>query len=252
MGGLARRATLIQQVRDENSGPLLVVDAGNSLMGETLSLNSEGRVILEAMNLMGYDALGVGTGELLKGPEVLQQRIAEAQFPVLSSNLVHSDSGAPVLEPYVVIERGSVRFGVIGVSSPTVLEGLESLWPGVTVVAPEDVLAAAIAQLSGQADLIVVLSQLGLEADLALAGAVEGIDVIVGGGSRYVLTEAQAVKSTTVVQAGYDGEWVGRLDLQGPQGDLAMSSYQILYMRPDVADDPGMKELVTRYYREYP
>jgi 5'-nucleotidase/UDP-sugar diphosphatase len=252
MGGLARRATLIQQVRNENGGPLLVVDAGNTLMGETLSLNSEGRVIVEAMNLMGYDALGIGTGELIKGPAVLQQRVAEAQFPILSSNLVHSDSGEPVLKPYAVIERGGVRFGVIGVTSPAALEGLESLWPGVKVIAPEETLMAAISELRGQADLIVVLSQLGLDADNALAGAVEGIDVIVGGGSRYVLTEAQIVGNTTVVQAGYDGEWIGRLNLQGPTGDLAMSLYQILYMRPDVADDPAMKELVTRYYREYP
>ena len=81
MGGLARRASLIEQTRDSVEGALLVVDSGNTLMGDPLSLRSEGRVIVHAMNAMGYDALGVGTGELMKGPEVLRQRIGEATFP---------------------------------------------------------------------------------------------------------------------------------------------------------------------------
>ncbi|MHB1319383.1 MAG: bifunctional metallophosphatase/5'-nucleotidase [Anaerolineae bacterium] len=252
MGGLARRATLIQKVRNENAGAVLVVDAGNTLLGDVLALKSEGRVIIDAMNLMGYDALGVGTGELMKGPDVLRDRVAEAQFPVLSSNLIDSATGEPVLEPYVIIVRGGVRFGVIGITSANALEGLESLWPGVSVLPPAETLSGYMDELRAQSDLIVVLSQLGLDADRVLVTSVEGIDVLVGGNTRWLLTEAETLGSTTIIQAGYDGEWLGRLDLQGLPAELSVTQYQILYMRPDVANDPAMAELVQRYYAEYP
>ncbi|MFO7696938.1 MAG: metallophosphatase [Anaerolineae bacterium] len=252
MGGLARRANLINAARADTAGALLVVDSGNTLLGDTLSLKSEGRVTVDAMNLMGYDALGVGTGELIKGPEVLAARIAEAQFAVLSSNLVDSASGEPLLEPYVIIDRGGVRVGVIGLTGTAALYGLESQWPGVTILPPEETLSGYMDELRAQSDLIVVLSQLGLDADKVLATSVEGIDVIVGGNTRWLLTEAETIGNTTIVQAGYDGEWLGRLDLQGLPAELAVTQYQILYMRPDVANDPAMAELVQRYYAEYP
>lgn len=252
MGGVARRATLIQQVRAQNSGPLLVVDAGNTLLGDALSLRSDGRVTVDALNLMGYDALGVGTGELSKGLDVLLQREAEARFAIVCSNLVWSESQQPVLEPYTVIERGGVRLGVIGVTGTGALQGLESLWPGVTVVPPEQALARYLEELRARSDVIVLLSQLGLEADEALAESVDGIDVIVGGNTQWLLDEPQTTGDTTIVQAGYDGEWLGRLDLQGPADDLAVTQYQILYMRPDIAGAPEMTALVQRYYREYP
>jgi len=252
MGGLARRATLVQQVRQEGTGPVLLVDAGNSLMGESLSLRSDGRVMVEAMNQMGYDALGVGSGELLKGPEVLAARAGEARFAIVSCNLVEASTGTPVLEPWALVERGGLRAAIVGVTSPQALQGLEALWPGVTVLPPEQVLPDLIEEVRGQVDLVIVLSQLGLEGDTALASAVPGIDVIVGGSEHYVLTEPTLVGETTIVQAGYDGEWLGRLGLQGPADALAYAAYQILYMRPDVADDPAMNELVQRYYRAYP
>ena len=252
MGGLARRASLIEQTRDSVEGALLVVDSGNTLMGDPLSLRSEGRVIVHAMNAMGYDALGVGTGELMKGPEVLRQRIGEATFPVLSANMVDRASGEPVLEPYAIIERGGVRFGVIGITDASALQGLESSWPGVTILEAKQTLSRYVPEIDSQVDLIVVLARMGSQDAASLAYGVPGIDVIVGGNERYVLTEAQTTGDTVFVQAGYDGEWLGRLDLKPSEDGYALKQHQILYMRPDVADNPEIKELVQRYYGEYP
>lgn len=222
MGGLARRATLIEQTRNSVEGVLLVVDSGNSLMGDPLSLRSDGRVILEAMNAMGYDALGIGTGELMKGPEVLRERVSEAAFPVVSANLVDSATGEPLFEPYTILERSGVRFGVIGLTDTDALQGLESSWPGATILRPEETLGGYITELDAQVDLIVVLARMGSVEAASLARSVPGIDVIVGGNERYVVTEPQTTGDTLYVQSGHDGEWLGRLDLarEGEQYSL--------------------------------
>ena len=252
MGGLARRASLIEQTRDSVEGALLVVDSGNTLMGDPLSLRSEGRVIVHAMNAMGYDALGVGTGELMKGPEVLRQRIGEATFPVLSANMVDRASGEPVLEPYAIIERGGVRFGVIGITDASALQGLESSWPGVTILEAKQTLSRYVPEIDSQVDLIVVLARMGSQDAASLAYGVPGIDVIVGGNERYVVTEPQTTGDTLYVQSGHDGEWLGRLDLAREGEQYSLLRYEILYMRPDVPHNAEMADLVQRYYRQYP
>ncbi|MGI6368629.1 MAG: hypothetical protein ACOX2L_09805 [Anaerolineae bacterium] len=250
MGGLARRATLIQDTRDQTDVPVLVVDAGNTLMGKSLSLASEGRVLVDAMNLMGYDALGIGVGELIQGPEILEARAQEASFPLVSANLVDAATGEPLFEPWVLIERKGTRFGVLGLSNPGALLGIESLWPGAEILPAQQALTRYLDEVRSQSDVVVVLSLLGLDSDQVLAQNVAGIDVIVGGNERYLLTEASSVNNTTIVQVGYDGEWLGQLDLTPADQGFA-GVYTVLYMRPEVADDADMRALVTRYYEEY-
>lgn len=244
---MARRATLIRQTRETARGAVVVLDAGNSLMGEELASQSEGRLTVEAMNLMGYDALGVGPLELAKGIEVLQQRAGEADFAILSCNLVWAESQAPVLAPYTILEREGLRLGIIGVTHGDALEGLERLSPGVALLEPMEQVAHYVAQVRPQADLVIVLSQLGLEEDQALAGAVAGIDLIVGGRSRRILREPLLVNGTAIVQAGYDGELLGRLELGGYLPAPELARYEILPLLPEIADDPAMVQLVAAY-----
>jgi 2',3'-cyclic-nucleotide 2'-phosphodiesterase (5'-nucleotidase family) len=246
-GGLARRATLIQQIRETAPGALLVLDAGNSLMGEELATQSEGRLTIEAMNLMGYDALGVGPLELAKGIEALQQRAAEADFPILSCNLVWSESQVPALEPFAIVEREGLRLGIIGVTHAGALGGLERLSPGVVLLEATEQVARYVAQVRPRADLVIVLSYLGLAEDQALAQAVEGIDLIVGGRSRRILREPLLVEGTIIVQAGFDGELVGRLELGGHLDAAQMVRFENIALGPEIADDPAMVQLVAGY-----
>ncbi len=218
-------------------------------MGADLASQSEGRLFVEAMNLMEYDALGVGPLELAKGIEVLQQRAAEASFAILSCNLVWSQGQAPVLEPFTIVEREGLRLAIIGVTHEEALQGIERFSPGVIVLDPVDQVASVLAEVRPQVDLVIVLSQLGLADDQALAQAVEGIDVIVGGRSRQALRQPLIVNGTIIIQAGYDGELLGRLELGGYRHASELSRYELLPLGPHIADDPAMAQLVERYRR---
>lgn len=230
---------------------MLLLDAGNTLMGADLALQTEGQIMVDAMNLMAYDAMTIGSMDLAKGIDVLLQRAEEATFVVVSSNLIWSDTQEPVLPPYTVLERGGVRFGVLGVTYPGALQGLQSLSPGVELLDPTPQVARYVAELRDGVDVLVVLSHLGIHDDKALAAAVGGIDVIVGGRSRQLMREPQLVGNTAIVQVGYDGEWLGRLDLAGSPGSLRTSGYEILFMRPDVADDREMVDLIRKYEAQF-
>ena len=250
---MARRATVIQRVRSEAQHPVLVLDAGGTLLGEQLALDSEGRVVVEAMNAMGYDAMTIGQIDMAKGLAALQQRASEAQFPFLSANLVSKESGQPIFEPYVVLEREGLHIGVIGVTEPWALEGLESRAPTAQLGDPAAAVRRYLPEVRAQAEIVVVLSHLGLEDDKSLALAVPGIDVIVGGRSRNLMRAPEQVGQTAIIQIGYDGEWLGRLDLAvDGAGAVASTGFEVLYMRQDVPDDPALAALVDSYRQRYP
>jgi len=251
-GSVARRATKIKAIRSEAQNPVLVLDAGDTLFGQMLALQSEGRVIVEAMNAMGYDAMAVGQMDLAKGVEVLLARAKEARFPILSCNLVGAQEQKLIFQPYALLERGGVRFGIIGVTEP---EALES--PGVREVAqvfdPVASVKKHLDEIKGQYDVLIVLSHLGVEGDRALAQAVPEIDLIIGGKSRRLMSAPDIVGSTFITQMGYDGEWLGRLDVTlDAQGQLRDPQGMVIELGPDVAEDAELKALVDSYKEQFP
>ena len=69
-------------MRNEVAQPVLLLDAGHTLYGQRLSSDSDGRVVVEAMNSMGYDAMAIGRMELAMGMVTLEQRAGDAIVPV--------------------------------------------------------------------------------------------------------------------------------------------------------------------------
>lgn len=243
---------MINEVRLSSHNSILVLDAGGTLFGQWLAQQSEGQVIVEAMNAMGYDAMAVGGMDLQMGLEVVLQRAKEAHFAFLSCNMVRLEDNAPIFTPYVIVKRNGTRFGLLGVSDPEAVA-----WPGIYDVAkvmePAPSVQKYLPEVRQQSDVVIVLSHIGLEGDIALAQAVPGIDVIVGGKSRRVLVAPEMVGKTMIVQAGYDGEWLGRLDVAfDVTGHPADPRVEIIALGPEVGDDPDLAALVTAYKQRFP
>jgi 2',3'-cyclic-nucleotide 2'-phosphodiesterase (5'-nucleotidase family) len=249
---LARRATAIEQERNDAEGAVLVLDAGSALDGQWIARESEGKVMVEAMNAMGYDALTIGRMDISLGLETLKARAAEAEFAVLSANLVNAEDQTPLFEPYVILERAGSRLAVIGLSEPEIFESPAA--PKSTVLRdPVETAADYVGRLRGEVDLVIVLSHLGIEPDIALAEAVPGIDIIVGGNTRKLMTAPERVGNTLIIQQGYRGEWIGLMrasfDAQGTPADYEAEA---LTLDDKYADDPEIVELLSAYRQAYP
>ena len=108
-------------------------------------------------------------------------------------------------------------------------------------------------EVQAQSDLVIVLSHLGFEMDTTLAQVEPEIQVIVGGKSRRVLSAPELVGNTIIVQAGYDGEWLGRLDVtfDGQRRPIE-PRVEIITLGPDIASEPVMAALVESYKQRFP
>ncbi|HHX63859.1 MAG TPA: hypothetical protein GX702_03100 [Chloroflexi bacterium] len=251
-GGLARRATAIKSERATNDDLVLVLDAGNALHGAWVAFSSQGRVIIDGMNAMGYDAMVIGAADLALGIDALYEREAEAAFPLLSANIMPAGGGASLFEPYRIIERDGLRVGVIGISEPEAADVAE-VKSDISVEDPVAVSARYVDQLRDEVDLLVVLSRLGMERDMALAEAVGGIDIIIGGNTRQLMRQPERVGNTLIVQQGARGEWLGRLVARFDERGLPVESVaEAITLGPDIADDTEIVDLVSRWNALYP
>jgi hypothetical protein len=86
-GGLARAATVINEVRAETNGALCLVDGGDAIHGTGPAQWSQGAAIVPALNALGIDLMAPGNWEFGFGPAVLRERAAELRFPLVTQTM---------------------------------------------------------------------------------------------------------------------------------------------------------------------
>ena len=82
-------------------------------------IREKARVIIEAYNRFGYAAAGVGECDLMLGIDTLRELQRSMKFTLLSANIVDAQSGKPIFEPSMIIERNDLKVGVIAAISDT-------------------------------------------------------------------------------------------------------------------------------------
>ncbi|MBP1749609.1 MAG: UDP-sugar diphosphatase / 5-nucleotidase [Deltaproteobacteria bacterium] len=242
-GGIAHCAFRAAELSKEK--PSLLLAAGDMIQGDTWANLFAGKSSIDVMNAMGFDAMVVGNHEFDFGKAVLVRRIEEAKFPVLAANVVGFDS----LRPYVIREVDGLRIAIIGVvteetpsaTHPSNVAGLQFLPVTKTV-------ERYVAQLRDKVDLIIVLSHIGYNADMALAGAVKGIDVIVGGHSHTKAVKEIMVGNTVIVQAWEHALVLGVLDLTIESGRITSMSDRLENILPaTIKKDNKVAAIVENY-----
>jgi len=267
-GGYARLAGLIakRRVARQGEGPVLVLDAGDYSMGT--AFGAAGRETggeLQIMSRMGYDATTFGNHEFDLGPDGLGTSISVAakagRIPaVVVSNTSFTKTDATladlqrlakagVLRRHVVIERGGMRFGIFGVLGKEAQFYTGGASPATFADAIET--AKEMVKLlreTEKVDVVICLSHGGVQKgkdgrfsegdDVAIARAVPGIDVVVGGHSHTELREAIIVNGRTpVVQTGKEGQNLGELVITVDGAALTVDSCRLYPVDDTVAGD---------------
>jgi 5'-nucleotidase len=227
---------------------VLLLDAGNTLFGpEPLAQQTQGKAIVEAMNLLSYDAMVLGDQDFQLGLDVLRQRMEEAKFPILSANVVMAETNRLFATPYVIKEIGDHQVAIIGLTNQ---EAASTAGGAITVLDPLEVLQNVIDEVSKEADVIIVLSHLGTEVDSQMANQVRGIDLIIGGKSHDVLNPPLWMEEsgTVIAQAGVQGQYIGvvRLEIDS-LGKVARHEGEVVLLTEEFADDAEMSAFLDQY-----
>ncbi|MGD9850832.1 MAG: bifunctional UDP-sugar hydrolase/5'-nucleotidase [Nitrospirales bacterium] len=225
VGGLSRRATLIDEIRQEGH-PVLVVDSGDILIGTAFSSWFKGEPDILAMNRMGYAGMVAGNHDFDFGVDHLTTLTQLATFPLLCTNLVSNDRPLPC-QPSALVRIGGWRIGLLGIVGQSNFPDTFSREAVKSLVLVDSVPAiqreANALRQEHSIDLVVLLTHQDTEEDLSLLARAAGIDVIIGGHTEgfdglYAAGTPQPVFSLkfpgpVFVKTHRQGRFLGRLDL---------------------------------------
>jgi 2',3'-cyclic-nucleotide 2'-phosphodiesterase (5'-nucleotidase family) len=227
--GYAKLSAFVKRLKAENPNTLLL-DAGDTMHGQTIANLERGGSIVRMMNAVGFDAMATGNHDYNYGYERLLELAGEASFPVLAANVYKAD-GTRLFAPYAVLETGGVRVAVFGLATPeTTYKTHPKNVEGLTFADPVAEAGRIVAELEGKADAVIALVHLGLDeasvdTSRKLAEEVPGIDLIVDGHSHTALPEGLEAGGTLIVQAGEYSKYIGVVDLVvGPAGAKAKNA----------------------------
>ncbi|WP_306352490.1 bifunctional metallophosphatase/5'-nucleotidase [Flavobacterium sp. '19STA2R22 D10 B1'] len=227
MGGAARRATLIENIRKENPNVLLL-DAGDIFQGTPYFNYYGGELEFKLMSMMKYDVATLGNHDFDNGLEGFLAQLPHAKFDFISANYDFSKTILDgYVKPYKIFNKGGVKIGVFGLGVQ--LEGLvdkkmykETVYSNPIEVAQD---MTRILKHEQKCDLVICLSHIGYNyknepnrvSDLILAAKTKDIDLIIGGHTHTFLEKPTLVKNldgveVLVNQVGCYGINLGRID----------------------------------------
>ena len=226
-GGFARRAALIQKIREEEKNVLLL-DSGDTFQGTPYFNFFGGELEFKLMSMMGYDASTMGNHDFDNGLEGFKKVLPNAKFPFICSNY---DFKNTILDgqtlPYKVFKKNGIKVGIFGVGIELAgLVGKKSY--GETVyLNPVEIAQhyATFLRNEKKCDLVICLSHIGYDykdnprkiSDKILASQTDGIDLILGGHTHTFLREPQTFvnksgKNVMVNQVGWAGLLLGKIN----------------------------------------
>lgn len=227
MGGVARRAALIEKIRSENPNVLLL-DSGDIFQGTPYFNYYGGELEFKLMSMMKYDLATIGNHDFDNGIDGLYAQLPNATFEFVSANYDFKNTIMDGhVKPYKIFDKNGIRVGVFGLGVE--LEGLvdkrnykETVYHDPVSVAQE---MSRVLKHEKKCDLIICLSHIGYQyknepdkiCDTKLATLTKDIDLIIGGHTHTFLDKPTILKNidgkdVLVNQVGCYGINLGRID----------------------------------------
>jgi len=233
MGGVARRAALIESIKKENPNVLLL-DAGDVFQGTPYFNYYGGELEFKLMSMMQYDLATMGNHDFDNGIDGFYAQLPNAKFDFVSANYDFKNTILDgVVKPYKIFDKNGIKIGVFGLGVE--LNGLvdkknykETVYNDPIAVSQD---MARILRHEQKCDLVICLSHIGYQykndpdkiSDLKLAALTKDIDLIIGGHTHTFLDKPTIVKNADgfdvlVNQVGCYGINLGRIDFYLEKG----------------------------------
>ena len=259
VGGAAFLSTYFKQDRAAQPNTLTLT-AGDAF-GASPPLSSffnEVPAVL-AMNLMGFDADGLGNHNFDRGIAHLQQMIDLAEFPYLSANLENVDENLTGVKPYEIFDMDGLKVAVIGITNP---EAPELVFPGnfgtINVSGPVKAAKSARAQARREgANFFVLITHMGVTSFengqaagplIDLANKLRGFDVVLG--DHTDMQFEGVINDALVVENRSRGLTYSRINLTVDPRTSGVKSRSVEFVTPlssAVPPDPAIVEMLAPF-----
>ena len=195
------RAEALGFLREQSDA--LLLDSGDAVGAGNVYVRAT-EPVLERMIAAGYRAMAVGNREFFFRRRGMQFKTRQAQFPVITTNLLPLGGEFGHIQRWTVIEHAGQRIGLFGLTPTMIRPGhpFERL-SDVRFIAWEAAAREAVEHLRERVDWLIALSHRGAEDDLALAEQCPEIDLVLGGHSHVEESREIGSRPTLISHAGH-------------------------------------------------
>ncbi len=161
---------------------VILVDGGNTTGGYITGESINIKYALSMLKSLKYDVFVPGKREFFK-KDVLEE-FSHSKLNIISSN-IYKDSlhRYSFIKPYIIKNIDGIRIGIVGFTSP--LLPLETRKINLNNIYVKDIdnLYKWVEELKKKTDIVIVCSNAGFDIEKQIAQKIQGIDIILGGGS---------------------------------------------------------------------
>jgi hypothetical protein len=258
VGGLPRRATYIAEKTTEGYFKINV-DAGDFASAGSRHGEFKSEWMARLMGDLEYDAIAVGERDLKLGREKLLELATQHSLPLVCANLIDTESGEHLVEPYVIVEKGDkplfgllgkpLRVGIFGVLSPRYLVPVNK--PGEAPLKATDPVEAASAVIDELKDkgctVIIALAHISVPEASKIA-ALGDLTAMVMGHSMSHLAKPRFDNGAIVIQGGREGRYIGDVTIEaGAGGEVLSVEGEVNSLSKTYKDDPHFAALIVEY-----
>ncbi|MEA1886836.1 MAG: bifunctional UDP-sugar hydrolase/5'-nucleotidase [Bacteroidota bacterium] len=272
-GGFSRLAAIIERERTANQDNLLVVDAGDFLMGTFFHYMEEYNPFqLPLMKKMGYDAVALGNHEFDFGPgklaDIINNSRAVGEIPQLLLSNAEFDErdnaddslkalfDEGIISRSMTIERNGLKIGLFALLGEDADESAAYAVP-ITF----DRITRSARKLTKQlknrgCDIIICLSHSGIEKDddgewtgedVELAEKVDDIDILISGHTHTALEKPLLINNTPLVQTGSYGRNIGKLEVEVTDGRVRVINYELITVDDNILGDREIQKQIEAH-----
>ncbi len=261
VGGFAHLKTLVDQLRAERPGALLL-DGGDTWQGSATSLWTNAQDMVDAQIKLGVDIM-TAHWEFTYGAErvqeIIENDLANAGLDFVAQNVRDTDFEDPVFPAYVIREINGHNVAIIGQAFPyTPIANPRYMVPEWSFGIRDMEMQERVEEARDEgAEVVIVLSHNGMDVDLKMASRVSGIDAIMGGHTHDGVPQPIRVKDpdgnhTLVINSGSNSKFLSLLDLDVQDGKVKDFRYKLLPVFSELLPaDPEMTAYIQSVREPY-
>ena len=256
IGGVARRATLINKVKSEENS-VLVLEAGGSFAGGSYDINSQTTELdkertefyMQSLVKMDYDAFLISSEEFNFGEDFLKEVMSTYKLNYLSANIKGD------FQPYLTKDIGNVKVAIIGVTDERVKNKSKTEY-----IKPQDCLLKAIEEIKGdkEVSLVIVLSYLGEKESKELLNKIAGIDIWIDSNNPFMIANSIEISGTLFVQPAWETRTLTKINLSLAASDSkeaessGLISFEVenIKLSEDIEDDTQIASFIPECFTD--
>lgn len=263
LGGVLRRQVVIDSIRAEHTGAILV-DAGDMVQGTLFFTLYGGQAERDMMNALGYDIQILGNHEFDNGLDSIAAIYRGLNADKITTNYdVRGTALEGLMKPYVIRTVGDKKVAFIGINLDPKGMIADKNYTGLKYL---DAVKAANSTAwhlkhNEGVDRVVAVTHIGYVADKGitdpeLVKASEDIDLVIGGHSHTLIDGKDASispyvanlkgDSILITQTGKSGLWVGEVTLDLDNGHATEKLIRV-DKRLDDRINPATAKLIEPY-----